>query len=48
MLHRVVNHTVSRTLDLFDIHLDIAERWAGMKKAGEPRQTPSSTEDEGE
>ncbi len=30
-LDDIVNHTVSRTLDLFDIHLDIAERWGGIK-----------------
>ena len=27
----IVNHTVQRVLDLFDIHLDVAERWTGMK-----------------
>jgi flavin prenyltransferase len=27
----IVNHTIQRVLDLFDIHLDVAERWAGMK-----------------
>ncbi len=26
----VVNHTVRRILDLFDIHLDLAERWNGL------------------
>ena len=28
----LVNHTVGRLLDLFDIHLDVAERWSGMSK----------------
>jgi len=28
----LVNHTVGRLLDLFDIHLDVTERWAGMAK----------------
>jgi 4-hydroxy-3-polyprenylbenzoate decarboxylase len=25
----LVDHTVQRVLDLFDIHLDVAERWRG-------------------
>lgn len=29
-LDDVVNHTVNRVLDLFDIHLDVAERWNGI------------------
>lgn len=28
----LVNHTVGRLLDLFDIHLDVTERWHGMRK----------------
>jgi 4-hydroxy-3-polyprenylbenzoate decarboxylase len=28
----LVNHTVGRLLDLFDIHLDVTERWNGMGK----------------
>ena len=28
----LVNHTVGRLLDLFDIHLDVTERWSGMSK----------------
>jgi 4-hydroxy-3-polyprenylbenzoate decarboxylase len=28
----LVNHTVNRLLDLFDIHLDVAERWQGMTR----------------
>jgi 4-hydroxy-3-polyprenylbenzoate decarboxylase len=28
----LVNHTVGRLLDLFDIHLDVAERWSGMRR----------------
>src|SRR5262245_5152604 len=27
----LVNHTVQRTLDLFDIHLDVALRWDGFR-----------------
>jgi 4-hydroxy-3-polyprenylbenzoate decarboxylase len=30
----VVNHTVNRTLDMFDIHLDVAERWSGIMAVG--------------
>ncbi len=33
----VVNHTVSRVLDLFDIHLDVAERWNGIMAIGGAR-----------
>jgi 4-hydroxy-3-polyprenylbenzoate decarboxylase len=33
----LVNHTVNRLLDLFDIHLDVAERWQGMAPAAGPR-----------
>ena len=29
-LDDLVNHTVSRVLDLFDIHLDVAGRWDGL------------------
>ena len=29
-LDDLVNHTVNRILDLFDIHLDVAERWKGL------------------
>jgi flavin prenyltransferase len=35
----IVNHTVQRVLDLFDIHLDVAERWTGMKPAPVARLT---------
>ena len=28
----LINHTVGRLLDLFDIHLDVTERWSGMSK----------------
>jgi 3-polyprenyl-4-hydroxybenzoate decarboxylase len=28
----LVNHTVGRLLDLFDVHLDVMERWTGMSK----------------
>ncbi len=30
----VVNHMVNRFLDLFDIHLDVAERWGGVMTVG--------------
>ena len=44
-LDDVVDHTVARILDLFDIHLDVAERWSGTMKAGgtalrPPQPTP--------
>jgi 4-hydroxy-3-polyprenylbenzoate decarboxylase len=29
----LVNHTVNRLLDLFDIHLDVAARWEGLAPA---------------
>ncbi len=33
----LVNHTVSRLLDLFDIHVDVAERWNGVMAVGGKR-----------
>jgi 4-hydroxy-3-polyprenylbenzoate decarboxylase len=33
----LVNHSVQRVLDLFDIHLDVAERWRGIMSAAGPR-----------
>jgi 4-hydroxy-3-polyprenylbenzoate decarboxylase len=30
----LVNHTVQRVLDLFDIHLDVAKRWNGTMAVG--------------
>ena len=33
-LDHMVNHTVGRCLDLFDIETDLVARWAGMGKAG--------------
>jgi flavin prenyltransferase len=44
-LDDVVDHSVARILDLFDIHLDVAERWSGTMKAGgtalrPPQPTP--------
>jgi 4-hydroxy-3-polyprenylbenzoate decarboxylase len=33
-LDDVVNHSVSRVLDLFDIHLDVAQRWNGIMGVG--------------
>jgi 4-hydroxy-3-polyprenylbenzoate decarboxylase len=36
----LVNHTVSRLLDLFDIHLDVSERWEGWSKSGVRRRRP--------
>jgi flavin prenyltransferase len=30
----LVNHTVQRVLDLFDIHLDVAKRWSGEMAVG--------------
>jgi flavin prenyltransferase len=32
----IVNHTVQRVLDLFDVHLDVAERWSGAMAVGGP------------
>jgi 4-hydroxy-3-polyprenylbenzoate decarboxylase len=44
----LVNHTVNRILDLFDIHLDVAERWSGIMAVGgtalrAPQPTPMPT-----
>jgi 4-hydroxy-3-polyprenylbenzoate decarboxylase len=44
-LDEVVDHTVARLLDLFDIHLDVADRWSGTMTAGgqavpPPQPTP--------
>lgn len=36
-LDDMVNHTVGRCLDLFDIETDLVARWAGMGKAGDKR-----------
>lgn len=30
----IVNHTVQRVLDLFDVHLDVARRWSGTMAVG--------------
>ena len=45
-LDDIVNHTVNRTLDLFDIHLDVAERWSGMieSDASGPRPLPTRSQ----
>jgi 4-hydroxy-3-polyprenylbenzoate decarboxylase len=32
----IVNHTVQRLLDLFDVHLDVAGRWSGAMAVGGP------------
>jgi len=37
----VVNETVSRLLDLFDVHLDVAARWEGTMAAGGGRRRPA-------
>ena len=37
----IVNHTVQRILDLFDVHLDVAERWSGVMAAGARRRRPA-------
>ena len=33
-LDDVIDHSVSRVLDLFDIHLDVAQRWNGVMGVG--------------
>jgi 4-hydroxy-3-polyprenylbenzoate decarboxylase len=33
-LDDVIDHSVSRVLDLFDIHLDVAQRWNGIMGVG--------------
>jgi flavin prenyltransferase len=35
----VVNQTVSRILDLFEIHLDVGRRWDGIMRAGAAART---------
>ena len=37
-LDDIVNHTVSRVLDLFDVHVDVAERWNGIMGSLHPRK----------
>jgi 4-hydroxy-3-polyprenylbenzoate decarboxylase len=37
----LVNHTVNRLLDLFDIHLDVAERWSGAMVVGGAAKPPA-------
>ena len=39
-LDDLVNHTVSRVLDLFDIHLDVAGRWDGLTAPRRQGSTP--------
>jgi 4-hydroxy-3-polyprenylbenzoate decarboxylase len=39
-LDDVIDHSVSRVLDLFDIHLDVAERWDGAMGIGGKRVVP--------
>jgi 4-hydroxy-3-polyprenylbenzoate decarboxylase len=40
----IVNHTVQRILDLFDVHLDVSERWNGVMAAGgRPVRPPQPT-----
>jgi 4-hydroxy-3-polyprenylbenzoate decarboxylase len=39
-IDEVVNHTVQRVLDLFDIHLDVAKRWDGAMAVAGPRRRP--------
>lgn len=46
-LDDVVDHTVARILDLFDVHLEVSERWSGTMTAGgravrPPQPTPLS------
>src|SRR5262245_22144543 len=36
----LVNHTVQRVLDLFDIHLDVPERWRGFRPAARRPRVP--------
>jgi len=37
----LVNHTVQRVLDLFDIHLDVTERWTGRMVASGSATAPA-------
>jgi 4-hydroxy-3-polyprenylbenzoate decarboxylase len=34
----LVNHTVQRVLDAFDIHLDVVERWNGLRAGASARR----------
>lgn len=36
-LDDMINHTVGRCLDLFDIETDLVSRWAGMSKKGDKK-----------
>lgn len=44
-LNDMVDHTVGRVLDLFDIdHMDLVQRWEGLRRPGRPaRQKFTST-----
>lgn len=37
----IVNHTVQRVLDLFDIHLDVTRRWNGVMATGGRAAAPA-------
>jgi 4-hydroxy-3-polyprenylbenzoate decarboxylase len=37
----MINHTVGRCLDLFEIDTDLAKRWAGMGKSGASMTGPA-------
>lgn len=37
----LVNHTVQRVLDLFELHLDVAERWNGILAVGASATPPA-------
>ena len=47
-LDDMVNHVVMRTLDQFDIHLDMVNRWDGVMRAGAQPQVSADELDESE
>jgi hypothetical protein len=44
----MVNHVVMRTLDQFGLHLDLANRWDGVMRAGAQPQVGAEELDESE
>ena len=47
-LDDMVNHVVMRTLDQFDLHLDMVNRWDGVMQKGAREQTSAGELDESE
>lgn len=46
-IDELVDHTIGRVLDLFDIETGMVTRWRGMKEKGKNARTASQTDTEG-